>query len=302
MKVLTKIIKYLSNVLIGILVVFCIYAVICTAFLKHKYINVFGHTFFVVASGSMTGTIDVNDLVIVKITDEFEANDIITFMQDDYFVTHRVISSKGDEIITKGDANNVEDDPITMDKIVGRVTFILPFASILQTLGAVVLIVLIVVVFNFEKIFKKYIFVKTMDSSSMKEYSDVKNNEFEYSEVAKEIINSLKKRGRICDSNIMSDDWLKRLRYVAKAVELLKLEKYSLLSQLVNGYYIDDNTVYDHSLSDDAIKKLYEESLNSHIILMLNAIMYRDEDIFTVLFISFKFKIDNEYTLKLIES
>ena len=298
MKILIKIAKYLSNILIGILVIFCIYAVICTAFLKHKYINVFGHTFFVVASGSMTGTIDINDLVIVKITDEFEANDIITFMKDDYFVTHRVISSQGDEIITKGDANNIEDDPISLEHVVGKVTFILPFSSILQTFGAIILVTIIIVVFNFEKIFKKYIFNKTIDNSVIRDYTSSNDDESIYSDIALQILTTIKSRGQLNNNELLDDVWLKRLRYVAKFAELVKLENLNTLYQLVNGYYIDESKMYNHSLSPQLIKKLYEESLNSHIILMLNAIMYRDEDIFAVLFISFRFKINCELDIK----
>ena len=32
------------------------------------YVNVFGYTYFVVASGSMSGTIEVDDIIFVKIT------------------------------------------------------------------------------------------------------------------------------------------------------------------------------------------------------------------------------------------
>jgi len=92
--------------------------------LGKEYVNVFGYTFFQVITGSMSGTIEINDIVIVRITDKFKVNDIITYKSGNDYVTHRVIRIQGDTIITKGDANNTEDEPITKDLVLGRVVHI----------------------------------------------------------------------------------------------------------------------------------------------------------------------------------
>jgi len=92
--------------------------------LGKEYVNVCGYTFFQVITGSMSGTIEINDIVIVRITDKFKVNDIITYKSGNDYVTHRVIRIQGDTIITKGDANNTEDEPITKDLVLGRVVHI----------------------------------------------------------------------------------------------------------------------------------------------------------------------------------
>ena len=63
--------------------------------------------------------------------DIFNEQDIIVFKQDDNIITHRIvkIDSNG-EITTKGDANNTEDEPITEDKIIGKVVKIIPNIAI----------------------------------------------------------------------------------------------------------------------------------------------------------------------------
>lgn len=49
--------------------------------------------------------------------------DIITYSENDYFVTHRIIKKDGKELITKGDNNNEEDKKINESKILGKVIF-----------------------------------------------------------------------------------------------------------------------------------------------------------------------------------
>ena len=50
--------------------------------------------------------------------------DIITYEEDDnYFVTHRIISKDGNSLITKGDRNNELDNEISSSKIIGKVIF-----------------------------------------------------------------------------------------------------------------------------------------------------------------------------------
>ena len=65
----------------------------------------------------------INDLIIIKNSDNYKLNDIITFKNNNEYVTHRIIYITDDEIITKGDANNTEDKPITKDKIVGKLIY-----------------------------------------------------------------------------------------------------------------------------------------------------------------------------------
>jgi signal peptidase len=46
-------------------------------------------------------------------------------------VTHRIVSITDEEVITKGDANNTNDSPITREQIKGEVVFAIPFVGYL---------------------------------------------------------------------------------------------------------------------------------------------------------------------------
>ena len=72
MKKAKNIVKSIGYLFVGMLVALCVYTFVMTDILKKDYANVFGYTYFVVATGSMSGTIEVNDVVIVKLTDDVE--------------------------------------------------------------------------------------------------------------------------------------------------------------------------------------------------------------------------------------
>ncbi len=124
-----KVFDIVTIILLLILAVL-IYCVIQLKVLHKPYINLFGHTVFQVITGSMEDTIKINDVVIVKITKDVKVNDIITYEDSGNYVTHRVIRQTADELVTKGDANNAEDDPIKIDRVVGKVVFILTNVSV----------------------------------------------------------------------------------------------------------------------------------------------------------------------------
>ena len=127
-KKISKIIGILLDLLIIIFTFFMIlgvYYIFQIKVLKKDYPNLFGYTFFEVATGSMADTINIGDVVVVKITKDAVENDIIVFKENESFITHRLISKKGEEIITKGDANNSEDKPIKEEQILGKVVKII---------------------------------------------------------------------------------------------------------------------------------------------------------------------------------
>ena len=131
-----KIFSTILNILIVLvlmLLVFVIYSIIQINVFNKDYANIFGYTFLQVKTGSMEDTIHVNDIVIEKILKDknnIKVNDIISYKEENYIITHRVIEVRDDKIITKGDANNAEDDPIAKDAVIGKVTKIVPNISI----------------------------------------------------------------------------------------------------------------------------------------------------------------------------
>ena len=83
----------------------------------------FGYRVFKVATGSMEPTLSINSIILVKQTDDLNVGDIITYRDSRGYTTHRIIEMNEDSIITKGDANNVTDTPITTESVIGKVLF-----------------------------------------------------------------------------------------------------------------------------------------------------------------------------------
>lgn len=127
---MNKIFKIITDLLLCvvlILIFIMLFGYFQIKVIGKKNIEIFGYTFFEVVSGSMSDTINVGDAIIVK-TMRYDINegDIITFIDNDDFITHRIISMNGDIILTKGDANNSVDKSISKKNIIGKVVKIIP--------------------------------------------------------------------------------------------------------------------------------------------------------------------------------
>lgn len=132
-KIASKILGTILNILIFLVMIimaFGIYYIVQIKVQNREYANMFGYTFFEVATGSMSPTIEIGDVVIVKITKEVNENDIIVYKDGKDFITHRLIKIKDEELITKGDANNSEDKSITMEQVLGEVIYKIPKVGI----------------------------------------------------------------------------------------------------------------------------------------------------------------------------
>lgn len=132
-KVFEKVAHIILNIVIAIvfLVVLIVgYNYIQLQILHKDYTNFFGYTVFEVSTGSMAKTLNIYDVILVKITKEVEQGDIITYKYDDELITHRIMKIDGDKLITKGDANNTEDKAITKDDIIGKVISVYPKVGI----------------------------------------------------------------------------------------------------------------------------------------------------------------------------
>ena len=150
--VFEKIVDILLDILIflfGVLLLVFIYNNIQTKIFGNDYASIFGYSTFEVQTGSMSKTIDAGDWIIVKYSNDINLDDIVTYKKDDAFITHRVVEEYKGVFVTKGDANNAKDDPITQDQIVGKVVKILPnFGLIRKTiLNPAVLIALIITLY-----------------------------------------------------------------------------------------------------------------------------------------------------------
>lgn len=157
MSKLKKLLRIVVYTILSLIVFLCLYIFISINILKKDYINIFGYTYFIMESGSMTGTVEINDIVIVKLTNEIKENDIITYKnRNNEYITHRVISINGTDIKTKGDANNIEDDLISTEDVIGEVSLILSPSVLLQLFIILIIIIIVVAIINFDKIFRLF--------------------------------------------------------------------------------------------------------------------------------------------------
>ena len=86
----------------------------------------FGVGSAVVLSGSMEPEISVGDLLIITEAQSYQVGDVVVFQDGRSSVTHRIVSISEDKVVTRGDANNTEDAPITLEQIKGKVTMVIP--------------------------------------------------------------------------------------------------------------------------------------------------------------------------------
>lgn len=95
-----------------------------------------------ILTGSMTPTMPVNTVVVVKKIpiSQVELGDVITFKMGDSNVTHRVVeinnSNRNTVLYTQGDAaqNQGSRETVTEDNFVGVVVFHIPYLGVLLNL------------------------------------------------------------------------------------------------------------------------------------------------------------------------
>lgn len=126
-KKITKLIVNIFTYILLVILVCVIYGKLVITFGDNVYPNYFGYTFFEVASGSMKPALQVNDVIIVKITNEdLKKGDIIAFQGESAIITHRILYIDGNIITVKGDNNDIVDKPISRDQVIGKIVKIVP--------------------------------------------------------------------------------------------------------------------------------------------------------------------------------
>lgn len=91
----------------------------------------FGFGISVVMSPSMEPVLHTNDLIFVTEQDSYELDDIVVYQEGKMLVIHRIVSIDGDTVITKGDANNVSDDPISIEDVKAKLSFRIPYIGLI---------------------------------------------------------------------------------------------------------------------------------------------------------------------------
>jgi signal peptidase I len=89
--------------------------------LTENNMSLFSFRLYRIGSGSMSPTFEIGDDILIQETKDFAENDIITYtVNEENCVTHRVVSIDSEKIITKGDANNIADEAIEKNTVIGK--------------------------------------------------------------------------------------------------------------------------------------------------------------------------------------
>lgn len=186
--------KELINKIVNVLVIVSSFLLLLNVSLKiqsivnhKKYSSFFGYSIFEVTTGSMAGSIEIGDFILIKNTKNVKLNDIITFQEDEHFVTHRVVQLYEDKIITKGDSNNINDLPITRESVIGKVVKVYPRFGIIRNIlldfkiliPLTILFLIFLTLFDKKVGYKKHIIKDFIPESFNNISFDQKNDNFE---------------------------------------------------------------------------------------------------------------------------
>ena len=118
--------RRLILVILGLLLGVNVYLANARTLTRNQLPMPFGIGMAVVLSGSMEPVLHVDDLIIVRKAEEFTVGDLVVYQSEQELIVHRIVSIDGETVITKGDANDTEDEPISTDEIQGKVVRRIP--------------------------------------------------------------------------------------------------------------------------------------------------------------------------------
>ena len=81
------------------------------------------HPMAAITSGSMWPVLKKGDMVFIQgihSKDEVVIGDIVVYQNPQGFTIHRVVKLQNKQVVTQGDANNVEDSPVPYEDIIGK--------------------------------------------------------------------------------------------------------------------------------------------------------------------------------------
>ena len=126
-KTISLVLKILGLVLLGVLFVFVVGLSYDKFINKSENPEFLGISSAIVLSDSMEDKISAGDLIITFDKNNYKVDDIIMYRYDGETVTHRIVEIIDNGFITKGDANEFNDDYVVYkDDIIGKVNIIIP--------------------------------------------------------------------------------------------------------------------------------------------------------------------------------
>ena len=122
-----RILQILILVIVGIVLLANLYRLAARKIFKVNAPTVFGFSSAVVLTGSMSGTIEPDDLIITHKQSNYLVGDIVMYQTGGTPVTHRIVSENEKGYRSKGDANNTDDSThIPKENVVGKVVLVIP--------------------------------------------------------------------------------------------------------------------------------------------------------------------------------
>ncbi len=122
MKTILKIMRKIFDFLVTLMIIIGLVIIL---------LHIFGIKQYIVISGSMEPTIKTGSVVFINHNVSFEKlkeKDIIAFrLETGKIATHRIQRITEEGIVTKGDANGLEDGITTKKNYVGKMMFSIPY-------------------------------------------------------------------------------------------------------------------------------------------------------------------------------
>lgn len=98
--------------------------------IKHGQLVKHGYFCAIISSGSMEPTFSVHDLLILKAGASYQVDDIVTYVSPrGSLITHRIKEIADSSYVVQGDANNIPDEEIAAQSVLGKVVFVAPGAG-----------------------------------------------------------------------------------------------------------------------------------------------------------------------------
>lgn len=268
-------IKWIVDVITFVLfliLIMILYGKMMVMFSDNKYPNYFGYTLFEVASGSMEPTLYVNDVILVKVTNEnLKKDDVVAYYNGDAIVTHRIVFIDGDKLTVKGDNNNTVDKPIDKEQVIGKMIKVYKklgiWKKVLNEPKILIAIFVTLILFDFALSFddKKKVENKV---DKVKKKEEPEEKVIEYKTITKDDLIDLTKKVDIEEINelLASDDVkLKKTEIVNLKEKIKDIEKTEVLDidDVIDNLSEKEKEFLDYTirLDLDEIRKNIDEKV-----------------------------------------
>lgn len=136
------------NILLTVVIIVLAAVIALTIFVRITGNNptLFGYSIFRVSTGSMEPDLMVGDVILIHEVDDvnsLQVGDVITYRGTigeyaNMMITHQIVKAPYEEngttyVVTKGVANDIEDKPVSVDKITGKLVCKIPFLDMIYS-------------------------------------------------------------------------------------------------------------------------------------------------------------------------